>query len=72
MVPGLITCPVCGKSGKGYSNSLSGIVSDRYPLRTVVHGGVLYDKDPYEWYFGPRPESAWRGMLAIREECYVT
>jgi hypothetical protein len=65
---GAVTCPVCGRKGLQFNGSLSG-VSKRYPeATTVVHGGVPYTHDPYDWFFGERPRSKWEGMLVIREQ----
>ena len=64
----LIECPKCGRSGEPYSASLGGMVDERHPLAVVIHGGVYYESDPYEWYFGVREPKEWAQWLAIREE----
>lgn len=52
-LPGAVVCPECGEMGLERAG-------------VIVHGGVPFERDPYEWYFGKRDRSAWEGTLEIR------
>jgi hypothetical protein len=51
--PDAVVCAECGEKGL-----------DRGGV--IVHGGVPFEHDPYEWYFGKRDRSKWEGILEVR------
>ena len=51
--PDAVICAECGERGL-----------ER--VGVIVHGGVPFEHDPYEWYFGKRERSEWEGTLEVR------